>query len=64
MKGMEGEADAIKDGKITAGEMQAYLMDNVARQASLASRVQQPQLNGDSNRVLVGKENEKNKLRI
>ena len=55
MRGMEGEADSNKDGKITAGEMHSYLIDNVTRQASLANRVQQPQLSGDANRVLVGK---------
>jgi len=55
MKGMEGEADTNKDGKITTGEMQSYLMDNVLRQASLSNRVQQPQLTGDTNRVLVGR---------
>ena len=55
MRGMEGEADTNKDGKITAGEMHSYLMDNVTRQASLANRVQQPQLVGDANRVLVGR---------
>ncbi len=55
MRGMEGEADTNKDGKITAGEMHSYLMDNVTRQASLANRVQNPQLSGDANRVLVGR---------
>jgi len=55
MKGMEGDADTNKDGKITAGEMHGYLLENVARQASLANRVQQPQLTGDANRVLVGR---------
>jgi hypothetical protein len=55
MKGMEGDADTNKDGKITTGEMQGYLMDNVVRQASLSNRVQQPQLTGDINRVLVGR---------
>ena len=55
MRGMEGEADTNKDGKITAGEMQAYLTENVAKQASIANRVQQPQLTGDANRVLVGR---------
>ena len=55
MKGMEGDADSNKDGKITTGEMQSYLMDNVVRQASLSNRVQQPQLTGDTNRILVGK---------
>jgi hypothetical protein len=55
MRGMEGDADSNKDGKITAGEMHSYLLENVARQASLANRVQQPQLAGDANRVLVGR---------
>ena len=55
MKGMEGDADANKDGKITLGEMQGYLAENVGRQAGMMSRKQDPQLIGDSNRVLVGK---------
>ena len=55
MRGMEGDADTNKDGKITAGEMHTYLTENVARQASLVNRVQQPQLSGDANRVLIGK---------
>jgi hypothetical protein len=55
MRGMEGDADTNKDGKITTGEMHSYLMDNVTRQASLVNRVQQPQLAGDANRVLVGR---------
>ena len=55
MRGMEGDADANKDGKITLGEMQAYLSENVGRQAAMMSRKQVPQLIGDANRVLVGK---------
>jgi hypothetical protein len=55
MKGMEGDADANKDGKITLGEMQAYLAENVGRQAGMMSRKQEPQLVGDPNRVLVGR---------
>jgi hypothetical protein len=31
MKGMEADADANKDGKITLGEMQAYLVESVGR---------------------------------
>jgi hypothetical protein len=54
MKGMEGEADTNKDGRITLGEMQAYLIENVGRQAGMMSRKQEPQLIGDANRVLVG----------
>jgi len=55
MKGMEGDADGNKDGKITLGEMQAYLVENVGRQAGAMSRKQEPQLIGDSGRVLVGR---------
>jgi len=55
MRGMEGDADANKDGKITLGEMQAYLSENVDRQAAMISRKQEPQLIGDANRVLVGR---------
>jgi hypothetical protein len=55
MKGMEGEADANKDGKITVGEMQDYLSDMVARQAMTLNRKQTTQLFGDAGRVLVGK---------
>jgi hypothetical protein len=55
MKGMEGDADANRDGRITAGEMQAYLLEQVSRQAGMQNRVQQPQLIGDVNRILVGR---------
>jgi hypothetical protein len=55
MKGMEGEADANQDGKITVGEMQDYLSDKVARQAMTLNRKQSPQLVGDTNRVLVAR---------
>ena len=55
LKGMEGDADANKDGKITLGEMQAYLVENVGRQAGMMSRRQEPQLIGDAGRVLVGR---------
>ncbi len=55
MRGMEGDADANKDGKITLGEIQAYLSENVGRQAAMMSRKQEPQLIGDANRVLVGR---------
>jgi uncharacterized caspase-like protein len=55
MKGMEGDADANRDGKITLGEMQAYLVENVGRQAGMMNRKQEPQLLGDADRVLVGR---------
>jgi len=53
MKGMEGEADANSDSKITAGELHAYISDNVSRQALRLGRVQTPQLQGDAERVMV-----------
>jgi hypothetical protein len=53
MGGMEGDADANRDGRITAGEMQAYLAENVSRQAAITSPKQIPQVIGDANRVLV-----------
>jgi hypothetical protein len=55
MKGMEGDADTNRDGKITLGEMQAYLVENVDRQAGMMNRKQEPQLVGDANWVLVGR---------
>ncbi len=55
MKAMEGDADANKDGRITAGELQEYLADMVGRQAMGMNRSQQPQLFGDANRVLMGR---------
>jgi uncharacterized caspase-like protein len=55
MKGMEGEADKNKDGKITVGEMQDYLSDKVSRQAMTLNRKQNTQLMGDAGQVLIGK---------
>ena len=55
MRGMEGEADLNKDGKITLDEIQAYLSENVGRQARTMNRQQEPQVIGDGSRVLVGR---------
>ena len=55
MRGMEDDADANRDGKITAGEMHTYLTEQVTRQAGMMNRQQVPQLTGDANRVLVGR---------
>ena len=54
MKGMEGDADANKDGKITLVRCRR-LVDNVGRQAGMMNRKQEPQVVGDANRVLVGR---------
>ncbi|CAM8635262.1 Caspase domain containing protein [Oxalobacteraceae bacterium] len=56
MKGMEGDADGNKDGKITAGEMQDYLSDKVSRQAMSMNRKQDTQLIGEPNKVLLTKQ--------
>ena len=53
MKGMEGDADANRDRKITAGELYDYLSKNVQKQAIRLGREQTPQLQGNSNQVLV-----------
>ena len=50
MKGMEGEADADNDNQITAGELHAYVQQNVVQQSSGS---QTPELQGDRERVLV-----------
>ena len=53
MKGLEGDADANNDKKITNGELHSYVRSNVTRQAVRLGREQTPQLQGDENRVLV-----------
>jgi len=53
MKGLEGNADANNDKKITNGELLSYVRCNVTRQAVRLGREQTPQLQGDENRVLV-----------
>ena len=49
-KGVEGEADANNDNQITAGELHAYVEQNVIQQSSGS---QTPELQGDASRVLV-----------
>ena len=51
MKGMEGAADLNGDKKLTNGELQEYLLDNVGR---YAQQPQTPQMIGDPDQVLVG----------
>ena len=55
MKGLEGEADENRDGTISIGKLQSYLSDRVPRFAMTMGRKQEPQLVGDSNRILVGR---------
>jgi uncharacterized protein YjbI with pentapeptide repeats len=53
MKGLEGPADSNGDKAITAGELHAYVLGNVKRQAVRLGREQVPELDGDAERVLV-----------
>ncbi len=55
MKGMEGDADLNNDGKTTVAEMHEYLIDTVGREAMGMNRKQQPQLYGDTNKILITK---------
>jgi len=55
MKGMEGDADGNKDGRITSGELQKYLSEMVGKQAMGLNRTQNTQLFGDVDRILVGR---------
>tara|TARA_B110000438_G_C15550804_1_gene536835 strand:- start:306 stop:458 length:153 start_codon:yes stop_codon:yes gene_type:complete len=48
MKGMEGNADTNNDNKITSLELNDYISKNVSKIAN-----QDPQLEGDINKVLV-----------
>ncbi len=53
MKGLEGPADGNGDRAITADELHAYVLKNVKRQAVRLGREQEPELQGDAERVLV-----------
>jgi hypothetical protein len=55
MRGLQGPADLDSNGDITLGEMQRYLVENVARQAATRNREQEPQLMGDENKILVNR---------
>ena len=55
MRGMEGDADSNRDGKITLGEIYIYLAAQVTRQAGMLNRKQDPQFLGNVDAVLVGK---------
>lgn len=53
MKGLEGDAESNGDRKITAGELHDYVSKRVKQIAARRNRQQEPQLIGDSSRVLV-----------
>lgn len=49
-KGLEGEADANQDGKISAGELHAYVKESVGR---FSAGAQTPTMLGDAGRWVV-----------
>ena len=53
MRGLEGDADANTDNKITNGELYSYIKANVYKQSVRLGREQTPQLQGSKNRILV-----------
>ncbi|MCX7184086.1 MAG: caspase family protein [Nitrosospira sp.] len=53
MKGLEGEAEANGDRTITTGELHDYVSKRVRQVAARRNRQQDPQLIGDSTRILV-----------
>lgn len=54
LKAMQGDADMNKDGKITVGEMQSYLKENVPYMAQrLSGREQHPVVMGNEGDVMV-----------
>lgn len=53
MQGLEGKADTNNDQKITANELFVYLSTNVSKKAQSIGRIQQPQLLGSSEQVIV-----------
>jgi hypothetical protein len=54
IKGLGGEADLNKDKKVSAGEMETYLADNVPFMArKLSGRNQQPMVEGNKDIILV-----------
>ena len=50
MKGMEGYADQNKDNKISSGELNIYIQENVLKQTSGS---QKPDLVGNFNKILI-----------
>jgi hypothetical protein len=53
MKALEGDADENNDVRLTSGELQRYLSEMLGRQAMGLNRVQNTQLFGGADRVLM-----------
>ena len=53
LKGMGGDADSNKDKKLTMSELGKYVYSKVKEDAAITGREQTPELQGDTERVLV-----------
>ena len=54
LKGLQGEADKNNDKRVTSGELEEYLSENVASLSKrLTGNLQQPSLSGDGTKILV-----------
>ena len=53
LKGLGGDADNNQDKKLTIGELGKYVQVKVKEQAAIEGREQIPELQGDTEKVLV-----------
>ena len=53
LKGLGGDADDNQDKKLTIGELGKYVQVKVKEQAAIEGREQIPELQGDTEKVLV-----------
>ena len=53
LKGLGGDADDNQDKKLTIGELGKYVQVKVKEQAAIEGREQVPELQGDTEKVLV-----------
>ena len=53
LKGLGGDADDNQDKKLTIGELGKYVQAKVKEQAAIEGREQIPELQGDTEKVLV-----------
>lgn len=53
LKGLRGEADMDMDKKITGNELQSYIHKNVNKNAASRGRIQNPEMSGNGNRIIL-----------
>ena len=53
LKGLKGESDEDRDGRLTVGELYRYIRENVEREARYMDREQTPTFMGDMRNVII-----------